>query len=280
MSKNLVRVVFVDADTGAQIGRSELPVAQLPESFQAQTTLELAGSAWSVERAEPPTATEFGATGTLALTLRRIESVPPTDILYSLPTICAVLPSVADAPANAARVELHEDDWRQVELVSADLADVVQTELRAVRQSYEQHARRDDDGRVYGFQGIHVRSQPIRPLSTSVSRRRLLAALPPSARDRGGIGFRDQRGIVPSSFVMSVGRVLLYGLTDGDAVAVLALHIEPGPASEPQPGLVTGLEQAMRSANLVLVDWCRATMVRPASLGDYLAATAANRRIG
>ncbi|MFC6021919.1 hypothetical protein ACFP2T_37880 [Plantactinospora solaniradicis] len=273
MSENLVRVVFFDADTGAQIGRSELPVAQLPESFQTQTTLELAGAAWSVERAEPPTAAEFGATGALALTLRRIESVSPADVLYSLPTICAVLPSVADFPGSGDRVELHEDDWRQVELVSADLTDLVQTELRAVRQSYEQHARRDDDGRVYGFQGIHVRTQPIRPLSASVSRRRLLAALPPSARDRGGIGFRDQRGVVPSSFAVAVGRVLLYGLADGDAVAVLGLHAlnaEPGPAPEPQPGLVTGLERAMRSANLVLVDWCRATLVRPSSLSDYL----------
>ncbi|MEN3609703.1 hypothetical protein AAH979_09155 [Plantactinospora sp. ZYX-F-223] len=273
MLKKLVRVAFLDADTGAQIGHSELPLGQLPESFQAATTLELAGATWSVERAEPPMSAQFGATGTLTLTLRRIESVPPGGILYSLPTLCAALPAVAGAPAGADRLELHEDDWRQVELVSADLGDEVQTELRAVRQSFEQHARRDEQGRIYGFQGIHIRSQPVRPLSGTVSRSRLLSLLPPGARSRGGIGFRGQPGIVPSSFAVSVGRVLLYGLADGDSLAVLAVHAEPGPAAEPQPELVAALERSMREADLLLVDWCRVALVPPASIGDYLAAT-------
>ncbi|MEQ4304062.1 hypothetical protein ABNF97_22215 [Plantactinospora sp. B6F1] len=276
MSKKRVRVAFLDADTGARIGGSELPLGQLPDSFQPTTTLEMSGATWSVERAEPPTAAQFGATGTLTLTLRRIESVPPGGILYSLPTLCAALPAVAPAPAGADRVELHEDDWRQVELVSADLADEVQAELRAVRRSFEQHARRDEHGRVYGFQGIHVRSQPVRPLSGPVSRSRLLGLLPPGARNRGGIGLRGQRGIVPSSFAVTVGRVLLYGLADNDALAVLAVLAvqgEPGPDTEPEPRLAAALEQAMREADLLLVDWCRIALVAPASIGDYLAAT-------
>ncbi|GIG91479.1 hypothetical protein [Plantactinospora endophytica] len=275
MSKNLVRVVFLDADTGAQLGRSELPLGQLPESFQPATTLELAGATWSVERAEPPTAAQFAATGTLTLTLRRVESAPPGDILYSLPTLCASLPAVAPTPAGADRLELHEDDWRQVEFVSADLGDEVQAELREVRRSFEQHARRDEQGRVQGFQNIHVRSNPVNPLSRPVSRTGLLDLLPPDARSRGGIGFRGQRGIVPSSFAVTVGRVLLYGLADGDALAVLALRAEPGPAAEPQPGLVAALERVMHEADLLLVDWCRVALVGPASVGDYLAATGA-----
>lgn len=275
MSNNRVRVVFCDADTGNQIGRSELPLRQLPETFQAETKLELAGAMWSVERAEPPTAAEYGLTRTLALTVRRIESIPAGDILYPLPTLCATVPPVAGAPADVDRFELCEDDWRQVELVSADLADDVQTELRAVRRSYEQHARRDDAGRVYGFCGVHVRDQPIRPLSEVVSRRRLLGLLSSNVDNPGGVGFRGQRGVVPSSFAVAVGRVLVYGLADGDSLAVLALHAGPSPRSAPQPGLVVGLERAMRVANLLLVDWCRAVLVGPASVGDYLAGTGA-----
>ncbi|WP_422770353.1 hypothetical protein ACN28C_27185 [Plantactinospora sp. WMMC1484] len=273
MSKNLVRVVFIDADTGARIGRTELPVGQLPETFQPATTLELADATWVVERAEPPTAAQFAATGALTLTLRRIESVPVDDILYSLPTLCATLPAVAAAPAGADRLELHEDDWRQVELVSADLGDEVQAELRTVRRSFEEHARRDEQGRIHGFRGIHVRTRPVRPLSRPVSRNRLLNLLPPGARDLGGIGFRGQRGIVPSSFAVAVGRVRLYGLTDGDSVAVLAVKAEPDPA--PQPGLVTGLARVMQEADLLLVDWCRVAVVGPGSVGDYLAAVGA-----
>ncbi|MDG4786169.1 hypothetical protein O7626_09550 [Micromonospora sp. WMMD1102] len=274
MSKNLVRVAFLDAETGVQIGRSELPIEQLPGSFQSATTLELAGDTWSVERAEPPTAAQFTATGVLTLTLRRIQTVPPGDILYSLPTLCAALPMVAPAPAGADRLELHEDDWRQVELVSADLVDEVQAELRAVRRSFEQHARRDEQGRVYGFRNLHVRSNPVNPLSRPVSRSRLLGRLPAGARNRGGIGFRGQRGIVPSSFAVNVGRVLLYGLTDGDALAVLAVRTEPG-AAEPQPELVAALESVMREADLLLVDWCRVALVGPASIDDYLVTTGA-----
>ncbi|MFY1669796.1 hypothetical protein ACN27G_07525 [Plantactinospora sp. WMMB334] len=280
MSKNLVRVVFIDADTGARIGRTELPLGQLPESFQPATTLELADATWAVERAEPPTAAQFAATGTLTLTLRRIESVPADDILYSLPTLCATLPAVAAAPAGADRLELHEDDWRQVELVSADLGDEVHAELRTVRRSFEEHARRDGQGRIHGFQGIHVRTRPVRPLSRPVSRNRLLNLLPPDVRDLGGIGFRGQRGIVPSSFAVAVGRVRLYGLADGDSVAVLAVKAEPDPAPQPapQPGLVSGLERAMQEADLLLVDWCRVAVVGPGSVGDYLAAVGATGR--
>lgn len=277
MVEKLVRVMFVDAVTGAQIGRSELPVGQLPESFREQTTLELAGSTWSVERAEPPTAAEFAETGRLTMMLRRIETVSPADVLYSLPTICATLPTPTATPGDDHRSELHEDDWRQVEMVTADLATVVQTELDAVRRSYERYARRTEDGRVYGFQGIHVRTEPVRPLSVAVSRRRLSSLLGAGVVNRGGVGFRGQRGVVPSSFAMAVGPLLLYGLADGDAVAVLALHPDPNPRPGPAPAVATRLEQAMRSANLLLVDWCRGLLVAPASLGGYLTTTAVAR---
>jgi hypothetical protein len=39
-----VRVVLIDAATGVRMGEAELPLAQLPESFAAPTTLRSDGT--------------------------------------------------------------------------------------------------------------------------------------------------------------------------------------------------------------------------------------------
>src|SRR2546423_1435250 len=110
-----VSVEFVDAATGLVFTRSDLPEDQLPDSFAPETTLHLGDDPWLVEGAEPSSAAEFVASGRLVLTVRRL-TVSPQDVLYSLPTICDALPVVGPAPTRVDCLELHEDDWRQVEL--------------------------------------------------------------------------------------------------------------------------------------------------------------------
>jgi hypothetical protein len=263
MSDAVVRVLFVDADSEEPIGRVELPVKQLPGSFDTETTLELGDATWSVVRAEPPAAAQFARTGSLTLTLRRVESVPARDILYSLPTLCDALPPITDTAA--ARIEIHEDDWRQLELVSVGVAEVVNAELRAVRAVYDNHAVRDADGRVVGFKAIHVRTQPTAPLGAAVQVSEVLTSLP-----RAMVGFRGQPGAVAGSFAGQAGRVLVYGLAVGDQASVLALRPDASPARGGEPALAIALAQLMRQCDLVLVDWCRAAVIGPDEVGDYL----------
>jgi hypothetical protein len=246
-----IRVVFVDAADGAEFGRAEVAADELPDSFEAGTTLTLAGTEWSVEGAEPPVSADFRATGTLTLTLRRIDQLDPADLLFSLPTICDAVPS------GEQLGDLHEDDWRQIEFVAAGLTDVVEAQFREIRAIYEQQAEFDDDDALLGFRRLHVREHPAAPLPGLVSKRRLLDLLP-AGPDTGQAG----------SFARTIGPVIVYGLSDGDAVSVLGVQFE----DEPDPALAGPLRGVMDTFHLALVDWCRCVLIGPDDLESYLAA--------
>lgn len=248
---DVVRVVFVDAGTGTPMGQSPVPADQLPASFEANTSLQLGGVTWLVESADPPTAPQYLEAGELTLTLRRVETAAPGDILYSLPTICADTPAADAATGRGRRLELHEDDWRQVELVSAALTDSVEEQFDAVRRIHDEHTRRDAEGRLIGFTAIHARAQPARPLPATMSLRGLRTVAPSFS---GVVAFQGRPGEVPGSFTLDAAPDILYGLAEGDIVTVL------GVASTPHP---TALRAIMTTFDLVLVDWCRCEIVRP-----------------
>src|SRR3954468_17819856 len=90
-----VRVRFVPADGGAPIGEAEFVPEQLPESFEARTTLELGGQSWEGVKGEPMTRAEYAKTRRLTIVMRKIviSRVSPKDILFSLPTINDALPA-------------------------------------------------------------------------------------------------------------------------------------------------------------------------------------------
>lgn len=261
-----VRVVFVDADDGQEIARSDMAVAALPESFEPDTTVQLGEETWLVRQADPPTAALATAFGELVLTLRRIEMVPARDVLYGLPTICDPLPDFDETLVNGGRVEIHEDDWRQVELVHDGLLDEVAAEIREIRRVQLEHAHRGEDGAVYGFETIYVRTKPNIPLPHSASYQRLLDLLP-AIDNRGVVGIRGCTGAVVGSFAITTGSLALYGTASDDRITTLCLLMRP--AAEPAPEVVAGLRAFMKSFGLVLVDWCHCQTYAPAAVGDF-----------
>lgn len=177
-----VSVEFVDASSGEVFARTRMPADQLPPSFAPDTTVDIAGNAWSVVRADPPTAAEFSAAGRLVLTLHRIERVSPHDMLYSLSTICDTVPAADPHAPRYNHLALHEDDWRQVELVSAGLDGVVQAEIAAIRLIFMDQAVAGPDGRVVGFRRLHVRAEPAAPLACVLPAAELPHLLPAARR--------------------------------------------------------------------------------------------------
>jgi hypothetical protein len=266
---DVVEVVFVDGATGTEIGRSKLSREQVPASFETHTTVDLGDTKWLVDRADPARHAGVAAARTIVLTVRRLDRLPPGDLLFSLPAICDALPAVAGAGQTAAALQIHEDDWRQVEMVSAALRDVVLAELRAIRVIHDEHARHDADGRLAGFDAVHVRAQPTRPLPVPLPLRQLLSMLPPADHEYGGVAFTGMPGTAAGSFAAAFGPVQLYGLADGDAIQILCLR-GPVPPPGPPPDLIGGLQHVMRAYSIVLVDWCRCSIIEPASLGGYL----------
>ena len=71
-----VKVTLVDADSGSTVAESSLPPEQLPESFEAHTTLTLGDQSWEVVKAEPMTRAEYARSRALRLTVRPLNVEP------------------------------------------------------------------------------------------------------------------------------------------------------------------------------------------------------------
>ncbi|MGC4119846.1 MAG: hypothetical protein QM765_35775 [Myxococcales bacterium] len=173
MTDRTIDVQFIDEATGATFARSAVPAERLPESFEADTTFHLGGEDWQVVSAVPMTREEYTASGSLVLSLRqlRIEMLSPESILFSLPTIASALPAVDGSSSKLGRrvLDLHEDDWCQMEVIDGAMLSLVLDELGAIARVQ----REERSGP--GFKSIHPRKAIREPLASS---RLLLGELP------------------------------------------------------------------------------------------------------
>lgn len=78
-----VQVTFINDATGEPFANTRMPPADLPETFEIETTLHLGDADWSVVHTEPRTREQYTKSGTLTLRLRKIESMAADEIMYS-----------------------------------------------------------------------------------------------------------------------------------------------------------------------------------------------------
>jgi hypothetical protein len=254
-----VRVVFLDADSGAGLGWTEMPSGQLPESFEARTTMHLGDQDWEVVTAQPMTRAECEATGELRLTLRKvtIQTVAPRDLLYSLPTICDPIPAIASGTSKLGKdvLELHEDDWRQIELVARSQQAEINVGLAAVQRIHAEE--RTPQGY---FKNLHIRREVASPLSgCRLTLAEIYRSLP-FLRPLDGLAYRDAAGLVEGGFAaVAPSGLRLYGIEAGGMVAALGL-LPYGVRAEVKQE-APALAGMMRMQNLCLIDWCRLRQV-------------------
>ena len=96
-----ISVTLIDDATGSVFATTDMPPADLPETFALETTLHIGDVDWSVVDAVPRTRPEFSKSRKLTLRLRRVEKIDPSKILFSLPSICDRIPSVGGGPLAA-----------------------------------------------------------------------------------------------------------------------------------------------------------------------------------
>lgn len=229
-----IRVTFIDASRNAEIGQAELPAEQLPETFELETSLQLGGRDWTVERAEPRTRPEYVAAGTLRIALREIQHVDPKEILFSLPTLESTQPALTHGNLEDA-FAMHEDDWRQLELVADDFDLEIEAELADIDAARETR-------KGPGFTHLHVRQRipsPLGPNALTVAE--LAQALGNPPRRVCSINNR----VVANGFAFAVGPAVVYGHTHDGMLACIGLT---HPVSE--------LTELARTYSLRLVDWC------------------------
>ncbi|MFC7481150.1 hypothetical protein ACFQX7_15450 [Luedemannella flava] len=183
-----VTVEFVDAETGQTIGRSEMPATTLPPSFAPRTTVDFDDAAWQVEGADPVSSEEYLARRHLVLTVRRLGAINSEQIRYSLPTICDPLPPMLPNAPSGELLELHEDDWRQVELISGTQANAVMADFEAIKRIYDGHGISGPDGILRGFGSIHLRERITEPLSPRCPAASCAGCSPTSSTSTGASG--------------------------------------------------------------------------------------------
>ena len=161
MSK--ITVTFIDEATSEPFATVDLPPADLPETFELETTVRLGNAEWSVVVPPRNERRVFKVRQADPAPLRRIEMVNPADILFSLPSICDRIPGLGDSPLAGDELALAEDDWRQFELVSNSLAEEADSEIASIRAIHEQ------EGTESGWRQIHVRRRPNPPIASNLS---------------------------------------------------------------------------------------------------------------
>ncbi len=260
-----VSVTLIDEATGDTLAISKVPAAQLPDTFALDTSLAVAGQRYTVVRAEPPTRAQFAREKRLTLFLAKVEVVDPKDVLFSLPTLCgAPLPEAAPGRSPGGVCVLHEDDWRQCELVALAHAPSIAAELAAIQEIY---ATASVDA---GWKKLHVRERIPRPLPAGLRWRDVTARL--GRHDPlGAIAFGDARRLVRGAVAVTMRNgVVVWGVEAEGELTVLCLH-NAGLAA---PSTITALRRLADDLSLVLVDWCRCRVHCPAgariegALGD------------
>ncbi len=252
--KKHINVRFVDVSTGQVFAESQVPVEQLPETFQLQTTMHLGDQDWSVVRAEPSTSAEFTKSGHLTLTLSRVQTLPIKDILFSLPTISNEIASRSQIPkTDQSALEMHEDDWRQIEFVSKELIVSINSEVTEIRRVIESGMNKS------GFEKCHVRqglSSPLPELKFDV----VASIFSQNMNTLDGVCYFQYPNLIADGFAFRSGDLSVYGVQSNGMVNVLGFReISVKPAH--LENLVLRVQTLMTQHELLLVDWCRAQVV-------------------
>ena len=171
----------------------------------------------------------------------------PKTLLYSLPTICDPIPATQPGSPAGPHQALHEDDWRQIEFVTAPNCEHIESKLAQLGDFKEQHRRGP------GFTDVLIRAEhPITLESVAFSSAEL-PRLPESALTLGG-------GIVPGGFALGEGGDwLIYGQRSPDGL-VLNLAVSPGHRGPPSEAFVRALSE-IAAGRFLLVDWYAGAIV-------------------
>ncbi len=246
-----INVTFVDDLAGTVIGTVDLSPDALPPSFEQDTTLYIGDADWTVVDAQPSTSAEFIAQGSLTLRLSKVESVDPKTILFSVPSFVDMLPQPGEDPNDGTEFEITEDDWRQIEMVSATFDKEIESQIASI---LEIHQTASQGG---GWTKVHVRDQPLHPISEGVSWSALLALFP-GAKHKG-LTFRGQPNRIENSFSVELSSgFFLYGLRNEDQIIVLGLDAYNVPAENE----IKNVGSFLTTNQLRLVDWCRCNSVQ------------------
>lgn len=239
-----VKVTFIDNANDETLGISKMLSDQLPDSFEKPTTLQFQDKEWHVIKADPVNKQEFMITKKLTLHLAEVGFLDPENVLYTVPTISNELPAMVDIKLfDEFVIELHEDDWRQIEFLPVDILPAVQDEMAAVEAILFPE---DETERSFGFKSIHVRSK-IGSRHLSIPFADFCASV--NIEAKGAIALSGYPGFVENGGSIRSGNYTYYGTLEGDIIKELCLVQFESVGDE--------FAIVADRFKLMLVSWCR-----------------------
>ncbi len=228
----IIDVTFIDAETSDEFMKLKVPLRQLPKR---DTTLTIGKDDWLLVDVTPSRTEEIVKAGKASLVLRKVQYIDPNTILFSLPTVADVIPEEVTEGELSNALQMHEDDWLQLELVPKETVFEAQGDLEAVRAVLAQERQ------GAGFKRLHVRIELPAPFEeharSLASLKALFGAVHPVAYKGGG-------GALKGCFAFKLASgVWVYGQAAGDQVSCLGL-------TAPDDEALTRLD------GLTLIDWC------------------------
>jgi hypothetical protein len=250
-----IEVTFIDELTDESLGVTQIPANNLPDSFERDTTINLSGADWNVLNARPKTRAQYTKSKQLILWIRRIEIVNPNNILYSLPSICDLVPAIGNRSLSGSELMIAEDDWRQFELISHQLADKVDKEIAKI-----QHIQANSIDGV-GWREIHIRKKPEIPIASNIALTYLASMLKVAAKS-AGITYDGSQSPINEGYSFQLNDDFsVYGIAPNGKVQVIAIGQDCN--IPPNQDSIDLLQQLARKFNLDLVHWCRCIRVNP-----------------
>lgn len=249
-SGEIIEVTFVDA-TGTPLFRSKVPLEQLPTDLTKPTTIHVKDEEYRVLNAAPDNAARFVESGKLTITVEKITRVDPKSLLFSLPTISHVFPTLEEQDnAGADGIAFHEDDWQQREFYHASESANVNDELKLVADIWTNHSKKvENDGNpFFCFDAIHARELSPAPLAVDFDN--LLHSLPPM--NRGKVIVSGCR--VAGAFSLKNSHLELYGILKDESVLQLCVA-----EYDEEGGKI--IQTLCQSFDLVFVDWLRGAIL-------------------
>jgi hypothetical protein len=241
--KKAISVTFIDDSTGYVIDESDIKQEYLPESFDKPTTFELSGKQWVVVKADPVHAMEYSLSKKLTIHLRPVEQMNPKNIRFSLPTLSNELPATEDKRVfHDFILELHEDNWRQIEFLPHKLLPGIQKEMEAVEAILFPE---DESTVANGYETIHVRKLGRHNLSISFSD----FCEQVKVLEKGAFTFTNHPGYVKDGFALRTANYTYYGTLEGDTIKELCLEDFESVDDE--------FARIAFRYGLVLVVWCK-----------------------
>lgn len=245
-----IEVTLIELDKDEAFGVSQVPVDQLPDTFEINTTLHLGDVDWQVVEARPATKAEFREIGkvTVVLAKQEIFNIDPANILFSLPTISNDMAIVEAASSLENVLVLHEDDWRQFEFLSAGLNELVQQEIQDILAIY--HTQREESG----FKQLHVRRRIAEPLPSVALPLESLAQAFQIEKRFNGVAFKNAAATIVNGFAWQTGSGWnLWGQTDTQGNLVVLCLLPPQDADAAI--MANKIDDFVLANNLLLIDW-------------------------